>query len=68
MVKYLVNEQQIDPLCEDENGNTALHIACAGGHQAVVEFLTSELKYVPITELMNKLQNKWSDTPLHSCD
>ena len=25
VVKYLVIEQQIDPLCEDQNGNTPLH-------------------------------------------
>ena len=36
--------QQIDPLCEDGYGNTPLHRVCAGGCQAVVEFLTSELK------------------------
>ena len=66
VVKYLVIEQQIDALCEDVYGNTPLHSACAGGCQAVVEFLTSELeKYNPITELVTDLRDKWSITPLH---
>ena len=66
MVKYLVTEQQIDPLCEDDYQNTALHRACAGGSLAVVEFLTSELKkYNPIKELCSDLRNKWKNTPLH---
>ena len=67
MVKYLVIEQQMEPLCEDEYGNTPLHRACAGGCQAVVEFLTSEHeKYTPITQLASDLKNKWNSTPLHS--
>ena len=67
VVKYLVSEQQIDPLCEDEYGNTPLHGACAGGHQAVVEVLASELtKYAPLGELMSDLKNVWNVTPLHS--
>ena len=66
-MKYLVSEQQIDPLCEDEYGNTPLHGACAGGHQAVVEVLASELtKYAPLSELMSDLKNVWNVTPLHS--
>ena len=48
VVKYLVIEQQIDPLCEDEYGNTPFHRACAGGCQAVVEFQTHYLLYCPI--------------------
>ena len=42
MVKYLVTEQQLEPLYEDEYGNTPLHRACVGGCQAEVELLTSE--------------------------
>ena len=53
LVRYLVTEQQIDPLCED-SGITPLHLACVGGHQAVVEFLSYELtKHTPITELVS---------------
>ena len=67
MVKYLVIEQQMDPQCEEEYGNTPLHRACAGGCQAVVEFFTSELiKYTPITGLTSNLKNRWNRTPLHS--
>ena len=67
VVKYLVDEQQMEPLREDEHGNTALHKACAGGCQTVVEFLTSELmQYTPIPELLSDLKNKWNSTPLHS--
>ena len=67
MVKYLVTEQQMDPLCEDEYGNTPLHRACAGGHQAVVEFLTSALQiYTPFVELLSNLKDRWDNTPLHT--
>ena len=39
----------------------------AGGCHAVAEFLTSEHeKYTPITQLANKLKNKWNSGPLHS--
>ena len=58
MVKYLVVEQQMDLLCEDEYGHTPLHRACTSGGQAVVEFLTSELQsYAPIPKLMSDLKN-----------
>ena len=40
IVKYLVVEQQIAPLCEDEYESTSLHRACAGGCQAVVQQLS----------------------------
>ena len=67
MVKYLVSDQQIDPVCEDEYGNTPLLGASAGGYQAVVEFLVSELtKYATFRELMSDLKNVWNVTPLHS--
>ena len=67
VVKYLVIQQQIDPECEDEYGNTPLHRACTGGCQTVVEFLTSELiQYTPAKELVSDLKNKWDSTPLHS--
>ena len=59
VVKYLVTEQQIEPFCEDAFGNTPLHRACASGCQAVAEFLTSESdKYLPITKLTEKEENK----------
>ena len=55
MVKYLVAEQWMDPLCEDEYGHIPMHRACAGGSLAVVEFLTSEL--IPIAQLMSDHNN-----------
>ena len=67
MVKFLVMEQQIDPQCEDQNGSTPLHRACAGGCQPVVEFLSSEhVNYTPAPELVSDLKNKWDSTPIHS--
>ena len=62
VVKYLITEQQMEPLCEDEYGNTPLHRACAGGHEAVVEFLTLEIKrYAPFSERVTSVTN---GTPL----
>ena len=64
---WFLNSRLIHYICKDECGNTPLHGACAGGHQAVVEVLASELtKYAPLGELMSDLKNVWNVTPLHS--
>ena len=66
-MKYLVIEQQIDPLCEDDYGNTPLHRACASCHWTVVEFLTLELaRYSPINKLMRDLKSEWNRNAIHS--
>jgi len=48
IVKYLVVEIQMDPLCECGYGNTVLHSACTSGHgcQAVVVLLTAEVEKI----------------------
>ena len=53
----------MEPLCKDEYENTVLHRACAGGCQAVVEFITSELaKYNLISmQWVTVLHNKIPD-------
>ena len=69
MVKNLVTEQQVYPLCEDEYVNTPLHRACAGGYLAVVEFLTSEMikrRKKVFKELVSNLKNKWNRIPIHT--
>ena len=42
VVKYLVNERSIDPLCELNDGLTPLHFACHKGHLEIVKFLVEE--------------------------
>ena len=42
VVKYLVIEQQVEPLCQDENGWTPLHLSFASNGLCIVKFLTEE--------------------------
>ena len=61
---WLLNNRWNHAQCEDEYGNTALHRACAGGCQAVVELLAAEHeRYNPITQVISDLKNKWHSTP-----
>ena len=68
VVKYLVSEQQIIHYAKmNMETHPTIHGACAGGHQAVVEVLASEVtKYAPLSELMSDPKNVWNVTPLHS--
>lgn len=67
MVKHLVIEQQVDPLCQDEDGMTPLHYSCVGGDLSVVIFLTEEIeKYNPMKDILADLkEEKFGNNPLH---
>ena len=42
IIKYLIDEQCVDPSCRDEDGNTPLHIAALHGQLEVVRYLIAE--------------------------
>ena len=64
--KYLVTEQQVEPLCQDESGWTPLHSSCVRGSLDIVKFLTEEIeKYEPMKNLMSSLTTKNNNTSLH---
>ena len=42
MVKYLVDEKSIDPLCEMDDRTTPFHLACQEGHLEIVKFFIEE--------------------------
>ena len=66
MVKFLVTEQQVEPLCQDERGWTPLHISCGRGGFSIVKFLTEEIeKYKPMKDLMPSLTTKKGNIPVH---
>ena len=71
LVKYLVIEQEINQLCEDDYGNTPLHRAYVGGllhyaaafgHLHIVKYLTDKQGCNP-SRLDEK--NMYKCTPLH---
>ena len=54
VVQYLVGEQQVDPLCRDEDGSTSLHKACQGGDIEVIRYLISQIKkHNSMEEILN---------------
>ena len=66
VIKYLVIEQQVEPLCRDEGGVTPLHISSERGCLEIVKFFTEEIeKYEPLKDLMPSLTTKKKSTPLH---
>jgi ankyrin len=64
-VKYLVGEQQVDPLCQDEEGYTSLHLACEGGDIDVVQYLISEMKKHTSLDSIVYDKTKAGDTAVH---
>ena len=59
-IKKLVDEEHLDPLQEDETGNTALHCAAAGGHLNVLQYFIEELECAPSSS------GQQGCTPLHT--
>ncbi|KAG5513717.1 hypothetical protein PMAC_000755 [Pneumocystis sp. 'macacae'] len=55
----------IDLFQQDENGNTALHMASANGHLNIVQFLLSHLSEKDDKSKYISIQNKQGNTPLH---
>jgi alpha-tubulin suppressor-like RCC1 family protein len=68
--RALVSEGSIDLTEKDENGNTALHIACQNGHLNICKILlehcctTTEDSSLTKTQLINEKNNK-GNTALH---
>ena len=59
-------KQQIEPLCQIEDGVTPLHTSCKSGCLNTFKFLTEEIeKYKPMKDLMPSLTTKNKNTPLH---
>ena len=59
VIKYLVTEQQVQPLCQDEGGVTPLHISSERGCLEIVNFLLRRLnKYEPLKDLMPSLTTR----------
>jgi len=50
VVKYLIDERQIDPSCRDEEGDTALHYAALGGQLEVAKYLIMAKNSDPMCE------------------
>jgi ankyrin repeat protein len=66
-VKYLVGEQQVDPLCQDEDDFTPFHFACDSGDIDVIQYLVNEIKvnrYDSLDSTIND-RTKDGDTAVH---
>jgi hypothetical protein len=59
IVKYLVEEQEVDPKSKDKKGAMALHCAASEGYLDIVKYLVEELKVDPRSE------NEEKATALH---
>ena len=46
-VKYLIEDQQYDPICVNFDGETPLYCAYEAGHDDVVKYLIEEMTFVP---------------------
>ena len=58
MVKYLIEQQNVDIETKGYNEKTPLHYACERGHLPIVKYLIS-------TDASVDLKEKWERTPLH---
>ena len=59
MAKYLIEEQQCDPACKNNDGKTPLHSACRDGHLDTAKYLVEEQQCDPACK------NNYGATPLH---
>lgn len=55
----------IDMFQQDDDGNTALHMASANGHQDVVQYLLSQLPKINHENNYLSIKNHRGNTPLH---
>ena len=60
VIKYFIDEQHIDPSCQDGNNDTPLHVAALSGQLVVVKYLITEKHCNPLCK------GKASKTPLHN--
>ena len=54
LMKYYIQENDLNPDLLDSNGNTALHIACRVNKPALVPFLLNEARCDPNVKNQNK--------------
>ena len=59
VVKYFINEHNCNPQCTDDDGETPLHFACAGGKLEIVRYFHNE----KLSDLVHTSHS--GDTPLH---
>ena len=66
LVRYLVAEQQVDPMCQAEDGDTPLHRACHDdSNMNVVVYLVNAMsQHLPLKDVVS-CRGKDGDTPLH---
>ena len=60
IVRWLVEEKQVDPSCRDENGRTPLHAASFGGHLDIVRWL------VDVKQVDPSCRDEKGRTPLYA--
>ena len=67
LVQYLVTEQQVDPMCQSEGGDTPLHKACADDdNMDVVVYLVNAMsQHLPLKDVAS-CRGIDGNTPLHS--
>jgi ankyrin repeat protein len=67
LVRYLVAEQQVDPMCQTERGDTPLHQACQDDdNMDVVVYLVNAMsQHLPLKDVVS-CRGIYGRTPLHS--
>ena len=66
LVQYLVAEQQVDPMCQANDGSTPLHKACHRDNIDVVIYLAKAMsKYLSLKDVAG-CRGRDGQTPLHS--
>jgi ankyrin repeat protein len=67
LVRYLVAEQQVDPMCETEGGSTPLYLACQhDNNMDVVVYLVNAMsQHLPLKDVVS-CRSKDGQTPLHT--
>jgi ankyrin repeat protein len=66
LVRYLVAEQQVDPMCQAEDSSTPLHKACHDDNMDVVVYLVNAMsQHLPLKDVVS-CRGSNGRTPLHS--
>ena len=67
LVRYLVAEQQVDPMCQAEDGDTPLHKACLDDNNmdVVVYLVNAMSQHLPLKDVVS-CRGKDGHAPLHS--
>ena len=58
----MISEKELDPLSEDDEDKTPLHLACEKGHLNIVRYLVDGLS---VDSEYTSSDNSTSMTPLH---